>query len=185
MTEALLFAAIGLAALAAILALLRHPSSKALGRSQGLTPGSEQFFPSHSRFFPLMRQALSADDEAFLARRGSPRLLKQWQAARKRAALDFLDGLDKDFARLTSLARTIARMTPEIDRQREAELFWLGMRFGVVSQLVRLRLRLGRSPRNDLQRLADLIGVLGSQMDRAAAALVRDPSPGPASPLTP
>jgi hypothetical protein len=185
MTEALLFAAIGVAALAAILALLRHPSSIAGRKSPGSNTEAGQFFPSHSRFFPQMQQALSADDEAFLARRGSPRLLKQWQAARKRAALDFLDGLDEDFARLTRLARTIARMTPEIDRQREAELFWLGLRFVVVSQLVRLRLRSGRSPRNDLQKLADLIGVLGCQMDRAASALVRDPSPGPASSLTP
>lgn len=184
MTQALLFAAIGLAALAAILALLRHPSPKTRWLPPGPAPEAERFFPSHSRFFPQVQQALSAADETFLARRASPRLVKQWQAARKRVAWEFLDALDEDFARLNKLARTIARMTPEIDRRREAELFWLGARFVVLSQLVRLRLRLGRTPREELQKLANLIGALGAEMEQAAAALVRDPTTGRASPLT-
>ena len=185
MIPALFYAAAGLAALAAILALLRQPSSVAHRRPSGTEREGEQFFPTHCRFFPQVQQALSTADETFLASRGSPLLVRKWQSARKQAVLAFLDALGEDFSRLDRLARTIARMAPEIDRQREAELFWLGVRFSLLSRLVRLRLRLGRTPREELKKLADLIGALGAEMDLAAGALVRDPSPGRAAPLSP
>lgn len=185
MIQALLYAAIGLAALATILVLLRRPSSVAHRRPSGTSREDEHFFPTHCRFFPQVQQALSTADEAFLASRGSPRLVRQWQSARKQVTLEFLAALGEDFSRLNRLARTIARMAPEIDRGREAELLWLGVRFSVLCGLVRLRLRLGRTPREELKKLADLIGALGAQMDLAAGALVRDPSPGRAAPLSP
>ncbi len=171
MIQALFYAAAGLAALATILVLLRRPSSSvAHRRPSGTEREDEQFFPAHCRFFPQMQQALSTADEAFLASRGSPLLVRKWQSARKQAVLAFLDALGEDFSRLDRLARTIARMAPEIDRQREAELFWLGVRFSLLSRLVRLRLRLGRTPREELKKLADLIGALGAEMDLAAGA---------------
>ncbi len=169
--DTLLFTAFGLAALVAILVMLGRPAAFRLPESAAEKLDLEQLFPVHCRYFPQVRQVLSPSDKAFLRARASPQLVREWREARRRVARDFLSGLFDDFARLNRLARTLARMAPQLDNLREAELFWLSIRFRVIYELARLQLAIGLQPLENLRDLAGLVGGLGSTLEKAVIAL--------------
>ncbi len=134
----------------------------------------EQLFPVHCRYFSAMRQVLSRTDEEFLQGRLPSGVQRQWRAERRHVARKFLKGLGEDFVRLDRLARTVAALSPEINREHEAKRFWLGMRFRVMYRMVEFRLAFQWVPLQDIARLADLIGSLAARMEAAMAALERD-----------
>jgi hypothetical protein len=130
----------------------------------------------HSRYFPQIRQALSASDVEFLRRRLPRRARRIWQAERRRIAQQYLYGLRDDFKRLNRLARTVAALSPHVSRRQEVERFWLSRQFQLVYRIVGLRLELGFIPLPQLASLTDLVGRLSLQIEAAMVLLERDSS---------
>jgi len=172
------FVLLGIAMLAAVVVLLRRPPVVFPSPAPGAAIKLEDLAARHSRYFPQMRQALSPADEIYLTGRASPRVLREWREARRRVMRGFLAGLYEDFARLNRMARAVSRVAPQLDNLREAELFWLGMRFRLFYRLALLELNLGYRPVNAYVRLTAMIGGLGNNLERAAAVLAEESAAG-------
>ncbi len=69
-------------------------------------------------------------------------------------------------------------MAPQLDRLREAELFWMSVRFQLLYRFAVTELGLGYRPLNALVRLADMVGDLGSALEKAAAVLAENSAAG-------
>ena len=179
MSDIVIFALIGIGLMAAAIWLLRPPSQfrAALSpRTGGERAASalDILAANHCRYFPQLRQAFSNHDDAYLRGKASPAALRAWRKARRRAMRNFLAGLYNDFAQLNRTARAVARMAPHLDRLREAELFWLGLRFRLVYRVAVMELTLGVRPAQQVLQLAEMIGGLGSALERLTSALAEN-----------
>jgi hypothetical protein len=140
---------------------------------------SHEPFPAHCRYFPQIRQALSPDDAEFVTRRLSAPARRQWRAERRRVLRQYLAGLNEDFAGLERLARTVALLSPQVNRSLEAERFWLGVRFRFLHTHALLRLEVGFVTVPEFQQLTELLGGFAAQVEAGMTAL----EPRPAGPL--
>jgi len=183
MMATIFFVLLGIVMLAAVVILLRRPAAFLPSEARGAAINLEDLAARHSRYFPQMRQALFPADEAYLTGRASPVVLREWRDSRRRVMRGFLAGLYEDFARLNRMARAVSRVAPQLDNVREAELFWLGLRFRLFYRIALLELNLGHRPVNAYLRLAAMIGGLGSTLERAAAALAEESAVGRPSTL--
>lgn len=183
MIGTILFALIGIGILAAVVILLRQPVAFHPPAAPGASVNLDELTAIHCRYFPQMRQSLLPADEAYLAGRTLPNVLREWRESRRRVTREFLLGLFDDFARLNRMAREVSRLAPQLDNLREAELFWMGVRFRLVYRLALLELSIGRRPVNTLLRLAGMVGGLGSALERAVSALSEESALGRPSPL--
>jgi len=84
---------------------------------------------------------------------------ERWSLVRERnkIASELVAALREDFYRLDHLMCALAAVSPEIDRQREAERLWLSLRFTVRYRLALLALSLGALPADSIPRLQVLI----------------------------
>ncbi len=131
----------------------------------------EELFPLHCRYFPQVRQALSADDRTYLKQRASATIVRKAHRERLAVTRQFLAGLQEDFSKLDHLGRTIAALSPEVSKRLEVERLWLTVRFHALYRMVWLRLALGSVAVPQLARLADLVGSLAAQTESAMTAL--------------
>ena len=179
MSDIVIFALIGMGLMAAAIWLLRPPTHfrAALSPQPGIERAAgplDNPAAGHCRYFPQLRQALSDQDEAYLRGKASSAALREWRKARHRVMRSFLAGLYEDFAQLNRTARAVARMAPHLDHLREAELFWLGLRFRLVYRVAVLELTLGVRPAQQVLQLAEMIGGLGSALERLTSALAEN-----------
>jgi hypothetical protein len=131
----------------------------------------QTLLPQHYRYFPQVRQALSASDEEYLDR-VAPRDVAQTAHRERRAvARKFLAGLREDFSNLEQLARMVAALSPVVSSEQETERFILGMKFRLLYAWVWLRLSTGRAPLEQLDQLTGLVGRLTTRMEQAMAAV--------------
>jgi hypothetical protein len=138
----------------------------------------EGFLPRHYRYFPQIRQALSASDEEYLER-VAPRDVAQIAYRERRAvARKFLAGLREDFSNLERLARMVAALSPVISSEQETERLILGLKFRLLYFWVCLRLSTGREPLEQLEQLTSLVGRLATRMEQAMAAVSALSVPG-------
>lgn len=170
-TEGIFFSVVALVLLLVMLWLTRMPAGAPAAPNAEAKLLIEELFPLHCRHFPQVRQALSSSDEAFLKRRASPKIQQRSRAERHQVARQFLSGLREDFSRLDRLGRTVAALSPAVNRKQEAERFWLAVRFGVLYRLAWLRLQTGGVPVPQLARLTELVGSLAAQIETAMTAL--------------
>lgn len=179
MTEFVLYIVAVVLLLGVAALLLRRPrAGLALGnRPPALSP---EFFPVHCRYFPQMRHAVSAEDSAYLAGRGSPAVYRRWKRSVRRATRLYLAALREDFSRLNRLARLLSLYSPQVRVRQEVELAGLNVRFQVLYGMVWCRCLLGRPAAGSFGRMASLIGTLGSRLEQAALAL--DVGPGALTP---
>jgi hypothetical protein len=127
--------------------------------------------PRHYRYFPQVRQALSAIDARYLDKNASPAVARQALQERRAVARQFLTGLLEDFSDLERLARTVAALSPAISREQETTRLILGMKFRVLYVWVWLRLSAGRAPLEQIGQLTNLVGILATRMDQAMVAV--------------
>src|ERR1700687_559044 len=151
MSDIVFFALIGIIFLASAFWLLRPPSDLRpaefpQGPSETFDRQPEAVTAGHCRFFPQLRQALTDDDDLYLQGKASSAALREWRAARRLVMRQFLAGLYEDFAQLDRTARAAARLAPQLDHMREAELFWLGLHFRLVYRVAILELSMGYRP---------------------------------------
>ena len=100
----------------------------------------------HLRYFPQIRQALSAADSQYLMENAPPHVAKQALRERRAVARRFLKGLHEDFSNLARLGRIIAALSPEVSREQETERLILSLKFQILYTLVWLRLSTGNLP---------------------------------------
>ena len=138
----------------------------------------ESFLPRHYRYFPQVRQALSAFDEEYF-NRAAPRDVAQLAHRERRAvARKFLAGLHEDFANLERLGRMVAALSPVVSSEQETERLILGVKFRLLYGLVWLRLSTGRAPLEGIEELTGLVGRLAMRMEEAMAAIGASSAPG-------
>jgi len=157
----------------------RRGSAEA-GRSS-IDRAMEVALPKHYRFFPQVRQALSAGDNEYLQQAAPPHIARQVLRERSGIAKRFLYGLREDFSSLERLARIVASLSPVISREQEMERLYLGLRFRLLFVMVWLHLSIGQVPLQQLEHLTELVGRLALRMEQAMAeisALSTDRLPG-------
>lgn len=131
----------------------------------------EELIPRHWRHFPQVRHALSESDQEYLRRRAPRQVFERWQAERRQIARQYLAALREDFERLTELARSVASLSPQVSRQREAELLWLGVKFRVLYAAAGLQLAAGAVSVPQLERLAEVLSGLSGRVEAAMATM--------------
>jgi len=179
MTELTVILAIFIAFIAVVMWLQRSGR-----REQGPGPfptevlKTENALPRHYRYFPQVRQALSASDEQYLDK-VAPRDVAQTAHRERRAvARKFLAGLREDFSNLGRLARMVAALSPVVSSEQETERLILGLKFRLLYAWVWLRLSAGRAPLEQIEQLTGLVGSLATRMDQAMAAVSALSAPG-------
>jgi hypothetical protein len=127
--------------------------------------------PRHYRYFPQIRQALSAADEKYLLAVAPPQVAREAVRQRREVARKFLQGLREDFTSLEQLARMVASLSPVISREQEMQRLLLVLQFHVLFTLVRLRILTGRVPLAQIQNLTELVGRLTMRMEQTMTAI--------------
>jgi HAMP domain-containing protein len=169
---------LAIAAFVVLLWFLRPRRSAPMGGPSPIAVKMESFLPRHYRYFPQVRQALSACDDEYLER-VAPRDIAQMAHRERRAvARKFLAGLGEDFSNLERLARMVAALSPVISSEQETERLILGLKFRLLYARVWLRLSTGREPLEQLEQLAGLVGRLATRIERAMAAVSALSVPG-------
>ena len=163
--------AMSLAFLLLLFLLLRLRRRPTEGDRPATDQGIEFTFPKHYRFFPQIRQALSAKDDEYLREVAPLHIAQQVLRERRLVAKDFLRGLREDFSSLERLARMVASLSPVLSREQEAERIFLGLQFRLLYTLVYLRLSTGKVPLRQFEHMTELIGRLALRMEQAMAEI--------------
>jgi hypothetical protein len=163
-----------LAAVALLLLLLfwalRAPGKQARGaKDENALLG--QAGRRHTTYLPLIRQALSPGDLAFVASRGFTKLYQRIQKERRGVALSYLTALHQDFTRLLDLATVVAALSPEVAPTQEKERVWLKVQFTWRYQLLRVALHAGVFPQHGLDLLSHQVSELAIRMETAIREL--------------
>ena len=169
MNEQIIVITLALAFAVLLLWLLRPRQRSAEAAGPAIDRALESALPKHYRFFPQIRQALSAGDNQYLLEVAPPRVAGQVLRERRAVARSFLRGLREDYSSLERLARIVASLSPVLSRQQELERVLLGLRFRLLYALVQMRLFTGRVPIGQIERLTELIGRLALRMEQAMA----------------
>src|SRR5580692_9509964 len=94
----------------------RHPADEDRLPIDG---GITRSLPNHYRYFPLIRQALSAGDNQYLLEVAPPHVAHQVLRERRAVARRFLRGLLEDYSSLERLGRMVASLSQVVSRQQE------------------------------------------------------------------
>jgi hypothetical protein len=133
----------------------------------GYSDSSEEFGQRHVGYFPQVRQALAAEDFAFLDSRGSPHLARRLRRERRKIALAYLACLRGDFLKLWRLARVIASMSPQVGVGQELARLRLGLIFSLRYEMIRVKFLFGFSPLPELGSLSDVVSRLSIRLETA------------------
>lgn len=145
--------------------VLRDPRKQVNG---GATLGSaEESSRRHVTYFPQMKQALAAEDFAFLNSRGSRALSRRVRKERQKVALAYLTCLRGDFLRLWRLARVIASMSQQVGMAQELERLQLGLAFSWRYEMIRIKFLLGFAPLPELGFLSEVISRMSIRLETA------------------
>lgn len=173
MIQFIVAVALALAVLALVLWLVRSPENAQGPKTMrnAADHGEKELMPCHYRYFPQIRQALSAADDKYLRQKGSPQLAEKVRRERRAVVKQFLAGLREDFMKLHRLARIVASLSPVVSREQESERLLLGLKFRLLYAWVWLRLSLGSLSLPQLEQLTALVGQLSSRMELAMTAI--------------
>jgi hypothetical protein len=121
----------------------------------------------HVTYFPQVRQAMAAEDSAFLASRASQALTRRVRRERRKIALAYLACLRGDFLKLWRLARVIASMAPQVGAAQELERLRLGLVFSWRYEMLRMKFLLGFAPLPELGSLSEVVSRLSIRLETA------------------
>ncbi len=145
--------------------ILRDPRKHA--GPDGDLDSTDELSQRHVSYFPQVRQALAAEDFAFLSSRGSPQLAHRIRKERRKIALAYLSCLRGDFLKLWRLARVIASMSPQVGVAQEFARLRLGMAFSLRYEMIRIEFLFGFPPLPDLGSLSDVVSRLSIRLETA------------------
>jgi hypothetical protein len=121
----------------------------------------------HVNYFPQVKQALAAEDFAFLASRGSRAMARLVRKERQKIALAYLACLRSDFLKLWRLARVITSMSQQVGAKQELERLRLGLAFTWHYEMIRIKFLLGFAPLPELGSLSEVISRLSIRLETA------------------
>jgi hypothetical protein len=136
-------------------------------RNDGELDSTEGFGQRHVSYFPQVRQALAAEDFAFLSSRGTRQLTRRMHRERRKIALAYLSCLRGDFLKLWRLARVIASMSPQVGVAQELARLRLGLEFSMRYEVIRIKFMFGFAPLPELGYLSDVVSRLSIRMETA------------------
>lgn len=125
----------------------------------------------HVVYFPQVRQAMGAEDIAYLASRGSRALSRRVRNERRKIARAYLGCVRGEFLKLWRLARVIASLSPRVGVAQEFARLRLGLFFSVRYELIRLKLLFGFAPLPELGALSEVVGTLAMRLETAMREL--------------
>jgi hypothetical protein len=121
----------------------------------------------HVVYFPQVRQAVGAEDIAYLASRGSRALRRRVRSERRKVAQAYLRCLRGEFLKLWRLARVIASLSPQVGAAQEFARLRLGLFFSLRYELIRFKLLIGFAPLPELGTLSEVVGTLAMRLETA------------------
>jgi hypothetical protein len=145
--------------------LLRDP--RRLANSDDDLASKEELGRRHVTYFPQVRQAIDAEDFAFLASRGLPKLTDRVRKERRRVALAYLACLRGEFQKLWRLARVIASMSPQVGAAQEFARLRLGLAFSLRYEIIRIKFFFGLAPLPELGSLSEVVSRLSIRLETA------------------
>jgi hypothetical protein len=131
----------------------------------------EQVGRRHSTYLPVIRQALTRRDCAFLQAHGYSELAERLQHERRRVALSYLASLHEDFERLVRLGKAVAVLAPQVAAAQELERAWFSVQFECRYRLVRVAIYTGAAPLKRLDGLSHMVSELAVRMETALSEL--------------
>jgi hypothetical protein len=158
---------IGFAVLMLLLLVWALRDPRKHGRPAGDLDSTDEVSQRHVCYFPQVRQALAAEDFAFLSSRGSPRLARRIRGERRKIALAYLYCLRVDFLKLWRLARVIASMSPQVGVAQELARLRLGVAFSLRYEVIRIKFLFGFAPLPELGSLSDVVSRLSIRLETA------------------
>jgi hypothetical protein len=167
MNEQMIVITLTLALAVLLLWLLRPRQHSAQAGNATIDRAMESALPKHYRYFPQIRQALSAGDDQYLNRAAPAHIARKVLRERRAVARGFLRGLGEDFSSLERLARMVASLSPVVSRQQETERLLLGLRFRLLYAIVWLRLFTSGVPLQRVEHLSEIVGRLALRMEQA------------------
>lgn len=126
---------------------------------------------SHVTYLPVIRQAMSSQDLAFLESRVQAPAVHRTHKERKQIAMLFLVQIRADFRKLLRLARIIAVMSPELAASHEFERLRLTVLFSIRYSLVLAGLHLGWLLMPQLSALSNIVSELAFRMEMSMKEL--------------
>jgi hypothetical protein len=148
---------------------LRAPGKSSRGKFD--LASLEESGRRHATYVALIKQAASPADMEFLAKRGSPEIVRRVRRERRRIALLYLTYLREDFQRLLRLARAVAALSPAVGSRQELERLWLSLEFSWRYQLIRAGFHYGLLPVPQLNSLSHMVSQLAVQMETSLKEL--------------
>ncbi|HMD07818.1 MAG TPA: hypothetical protein VKH63_09810 [Candidatus Acidoferrum sp.] len=128
---------------------------------------TDELSQRHVSYFPQVRQALGAEDFAFLSSRGSLQLARRIRRERRKIALAYLSCLRGDFLKLWRLARVIASMSPQVGVAQELARLRLRVAFSLRYEMIRIEFLFGFAPLLELGSLSDVVSRLSIRLETA------------------
>ena len=125
----------------------------------------------HIDYLRQIRQALSHEDQEYLARVAANSLQKRVRRERRRIALAYLSALRQDFERLLQTARIIAALSPQVDAAQELERLRLTVNFHWRYRIIWASLWAGYLPLPQLDNLSNLMSGFSAQLGAAIKEL--------------
>lgn len=171
MMEQTIALSLGLAFALLLLWLLRPRRPSEGSAATAIDRALDTDFPKHYRYFPQIRQALSAGDDEYLREVAPLEVAQQVSRERRDVARQFLRGLHEDFSSLERLGRIVASLSPVVSRQQESERILLGLQFRLLYGLVWFHLSTGRVPLGQIEHLTEMIGRVALRMEQAMAQI--------------
>ena len=153
--------------LLAVYAVVRRSRTGADAEALFHNASSDELLPSHYRYFPQVRRALTMEDLAYVTERAGPGAARAMRKARRQIGLEFLLALREDYGKLNRLAKAVTALAPSASTQRETERLWLELQFGFLWSLVWLSVWSGFSPLGRLRQLSESIGAFAARMESA------------------
>lgn len=144
-----------------------------LGRTGGRTELGivGEFDRSHVTYLPVIRQAMSMQDLAFLEARSDAPVVRRAHKERRKITVLYLAQLRADFSGLLRLARVIAAMSPETAASHEFERLRLTVLFMIRYGLVVTGLHVGWLLMPQLGSLIHMVSELALRMEASMREL--------------
>ena len=161
-------------AIVALLLLLLAWALRGSGKSAGsekIPSAFEDSGRSHVDYLRQIRQALSHEDQEYLARVAADRLKKRVRRERRHIALAYLSALRQDFDKLLRTARIVAVLSPQVDVAQELERLRLTVNFHWRYRVVWASLWAGYLPLPQLDDLSNLLSGFSAQLRAAIKEL--------------
>ncbi len=127
----------------------------------------EELARCHVTYFPQVRQAMAAEDFAYVASRGSRELCRRVRKERRKIILNYLPCVRDDFHKLWRLARVIASMSPRVGVAQELARVRLGLTFSLRYQMIRVKFLFGLAPIPELGSLSEFVSRLAVRLETA------------------